>query len=114
MIGGMSRAEKQAYRSFFSYRRVYDEASFVALAAIVTLWLFVIQGNTFALGVIFLVVGGASEAWGREAMWHRLPPNVRQLLPKEPLDAKRVPGAIGGYRDLYRAWVDASFRDTNR
>jgi hypothetical protein len=110
----MSRREKQAYWSFFSYRRVYDLLSIVVVAPIFTLWLFIIRGNMFVLGVIFLVFGVASEGWGREAIWRRLPPRVRQLLPKEPLDAKGMPGAIRGYRDLYRAWVGASSQDTNR
>ena len=114
MIGGMSRREKEAYWSFFSYRRVYDLASVAVFAAFVTLWLFVIQGNTFAMGVIFLALGVVSEGWGREAIWRRLPPTVRELLPKEPLDAKGMPGAIRGYRDLYRAWVRTSSRDTSR
>jgi hypothetical protein len=114
MMGSMSRRERQAYWSFFSYRRVYDLVSVGAVAAIFTVWLFIIRGNTFALGVIFLVFGIASENWGREAMWRRLPSQVRELLPKEPLDAKGAPGAIRGYRDLYRAWVGTSPRDTGR
>jgi hypothetical protein len=108
MIGGMGRAWKEAYRTNFSYRRVYDELSLVATLMIVGAYLLVVQEHVGTLFGVWVVLAVASETWGREALWRRIPPHVRRELPKEPLDAKAVPGAIAGYRDLYRAWAGRS------
>lgn len=105
MIGGMGREWKRAYRTHFSYRRVYDELSLATLLLIVGLWLLFVREHLATLVVVWAVLGVASEVWGREALWRRMPPHVRGELPKEPLDAKAVPGAIAGYGDLYRAWA---------
>ena len=108
MIGGMGREWKQAYRTHFSYRRVYDELWLVTTLLIVGVWLLVVREHVGTLFVVWTVLGVASETWGREALWRRMPQHVRGELPKEPLDAKVVPGTISGYGDLYRAWARRS------
>ena len=105
MIGGMGRAWKEAYRTHFSYRRFYDELSLVTTLLIFGVWLLVVKEHMATLLGVWAALAVASEVWGREAMWRRMPPHVRHELTKEPLDARAVPGTIAGYGDLYRAWV---------
>jgi hypothetical protein len=76
----------------------------VTMLLIAGVWLIVLNEHVAMLFGALAVVAVGSEAWGREALWRRMPAHVRRELPKEPLDAKAVPGAIAGYRDLYRAW----------
>ncbi len=108
MIRGMGSAWKQAYRTHFSYRRVYDELSLAMVLVMVGAWLLVVKEHVGTLFIVGAVLAMASEAWGREAIWRRMPLHIRRELPKEPLDAKVMPGAIAGYGDLYRAWARRS------
>jgi hypothetical protein len=94
---------EDAYRTHFSYRRVYDELSIVTVAVMIGVWLLVVGGDVGAVVVLCVLLAMALDAWGREALWRRMPAAVRRELPKEPLEAKALPGAIAGYGDLYRA-----------
>jgi hypothetical protein len=105
IAGRMSPAAKQAYRSFLSYRRVYDEAWIVASLVLLGTWLLLFRGAYVLPALLaWIALGAVSELYGREALWHFVPPRVRRVMPKEPLDAMSMPAPLTSYRALLQAW----------
>jgi hypothetical protein len=78
------------------------------MASFVGSWLLILRGHPEGLFLSCMMLGIASEMWGRSAMWERVPPRIRRILPKEPLDSKAMPSAAVRYRDLYRVWRQPS------